>query len=160
MPTRKTPDAHVELRFKPEWPYILCVRKFLSSFFLIEVSRRDVAGRIAMAASELLENAIKYCSAEDRLLRIAVSRYGDAIDLVVENPVDPGQIDILRREFAQIESAAPDEIYLRRMHEAAQTGAQGRLGLARIRYAAGARLSMEVGERTVAIHAIFSVKEV
>jgi hypothetical protein len=160
MPTLETPDAHVELRFKPQWPYILSVRKFLSSFFAIEVQRRDLAGKIAMAATELLENAIKYCSAEQQLLRIAVSRYGDRIDLVVENAVDPRQVDILRREFAEIESAAPDVMYLRRMHEAAQTGAQGRLGLARIRYAAGARLVMEVGERGVAIHAIFSIEEV
>lgn len=160
MQTLENSGAHVELRFKPQWPFILCVRKFLSGFFLIDVSRRDLAGRVAMAATELLENAIKYSSTDDRLLRIAVTRRGGEIDLVVENPVDRRQVDILRREFAQIESAPADEVYLRRMHEAAQTGAQGRLGLARIRYAAGARLAIEVGEHTVAIHAFFSVKEV
>lgn len=159
MRTPEKPDAHVEMLFKAQWPFILCVRKFLSSFFLRDLASRERAGRIAMAASELLENAIKYSSNEPGLIRIAVTRRGGEIDLVVENSVDERQIEVLRREVVLINSMAPEEIYLRRMHEASQSGAQGRLGLARIRFAAGARLNLETGERTVAIHAIFSSKE-
>lgn len=159
MPTPKKPDAHVEMTFKAQWPIILCVRKFLSSFFVLDLSSRERAGRIAMAASELLENATKYSSNEHGVIRIAVTRRGAEIDLVVENPVDKRQIEVLRREIVLINSMAPEEIYLRRMHEASQAGAQGRLGLARIRFAAGARLHLEAGERTVAVHAIFPSKE-
>jgi len=158
MQTDRRGDDHVELRFGPRWTYISCVRKFLSSFFLIGLSDKERAEQISMAASELLENAIKYSSEESSHLRVAVARRDGVIDLVVENPAEPDQINVLRREFALISAAEPEEIYLKRMEEAAKAGGQSRLGLIRIRYEAGARLQLVAGERSVAIHAIFPIE--
>lgn len=159
MPGARTVDDNVELCFQPRWTYISCVRKFLTGFFLIGLADKERAERISMAASELLENAIKYSSEESSHLRVQVTRNNGEIDLVVENPADPQQINILRREFALINAANPEEIYLKRMEEAARTGGQSRLGLIRIRYDAGARLELEAREREVAIHAIFPLEE-
>ena len=152
-------DDHVELLFRPRWTYISCVRKFLSGFFLIGLSDRERAEQISMAAHELLENAIKYSSEESSHLRVQVTMRPGEIDLVVENPADPHQINVLRREFALINTAEPEEMYLRRMQEAARSGGQSRLGLIRIRHDAGATLRLEAGERDVAIHAIFPREE-
>ena len=152
-------DDYVELRFGPRWTYISSVRKFLASFFLIGLSDKERAEQISMAASELLENAIKYSSEESSHLKIEVTRCGGEIDVAVENPAEPQQINVLRREFALINSADPEEAYLKRMEEAARGVGQSRLGLIRIRYEAGAQLRLETGDRVVTVHAIFSIEE-
>ena len=158
MPDSRAED-HVVMHFGPRWTYISCVRRFLSSFFLIGLSDKERAEQISMAASELLENAIKYSSEESSHLKVEVVRRDGAIDLVVENPAEPDQINVLRREFAIISAADPESIYLKRMEEAAKSGGQSRLGLIRIRYETGARLQLVVGERNVAVHAIFPIEE-
>ena len=150
---------HVELRFGPRWTYISCVRKFLASFFLIGLSDKERAEQISMAASELLENAVKYSSDDSSHLRVVVTRRGNEIDLEVENPADPEQINVLRREFALINAAEAEDVYLMRMEEAAKTGGQSRLGLVRIRYEAGACLRLDAREREVTMHAIFTIEE-
>ena len=159
MEPESRPDDYVELRFGPRWTYISSVRRFLASFFLIGLSDRERAEQISMAASELLENAIKYTSEDGSQLRVEVQRQGGQIDLMVQNPADPQQINVLRREFALVNAGEPEDGYLRRMEEAAKGGGQSRLGLIRIRYEAGAILRLETNERTVSIHAIFPIEE-
>jgi hypothetical protein len=158
QPDRRA-DDHVTLRFQPRWTYISCVRRFLTSFFLIGLSDKERAEQISMAASELLENAVKYSSEESSHLNVEVIRRNGEIDVVVENPAEPEQINVLRREFALISAAEPEQIYLKRMEEAAKAGGQSRLGLIRIRYETGARLQLEAGERNVTVHAIFPIEE-
>ncbi len=152
-------DDHVELCFAPRWTYISCVRKFLAGFFLIGLSDKEQAEQISTAASELLENAVKYSSEENSYTRVEISRRRNEVHLVVENPADPEQINVLRREFALVTAAEPEAIYLKRMEEAARAGNQSRLGLIRIRYETGASLRLDVGERDVKIHAVFPIEE-
>ena len=57
-----------------------------------------------------------------------------------------------------ITSGEAEDIYLKRMEEAAKTADQSRLGLVRIIYETEARLHLEVLENEVALHAIFSVE--
>ena len=152
-------DDLVELRFGPRWTYISCVRRFLTSFFLIGLSDKERAEQISMAASELLENAIKYSSDENSHLKVEVVRHDNQVVLMVENPADADQINVLRREFALISAAEPEEVYLRRMEEAASSGGQSRLGLIRIRYEAGGRLELDAGDNCVAVRAFFQLEE-
>ena len=152
-------EDYVELRFGPRWTYIACVRKFLTSFFLIGLADKERADQISMAASELLENAVKYSSESSSHLRVEVTHRGGEVDLAVENPADPQQINILRREFALINAGKPEDVYLKRMEEAAMAGGQGRLGLIRIRYEAGAQLRLDARDRDVTIHAVFPIEE-
>jgi hypothetical protein len=152
-------DAYVELRFGPRWTYVGCVRRFLASFFLIGLSDKERAERISMAASELLENAVKYSSDDRTDIKVTVTRSGTDLDLFVQNPAEPQQINLLRREFALISAGDPEATYLMRMKEAAKDQGQCRLGLIRIRYEAGARLVLETTDRHVGVHAIFSIEE-
>ena len=158
METRDNTTDYVELKFGPRWTYISCVRKFVASFFLIGLSDKERAEQISMAASELLENAVKYASEEEGYLKIAIEKKRGEVDLCVRNAAEPAQINALRREFALINTGDPEQVYLRRMEEAAKTAGQSRLGLIRIRYEAAARLSLETTERAVTIHAIFSLE--
>jgi len=159
MSPETAPGDYVELRFGPRWTYISCVRKFVAGFFMIGLADKERAEQISLAVSELLENAVKYASEEETSLRISIARSAGEVDVCVANAVDPHQLSVFRREFALATAGDSEGTYLRRMEEAAKTEGLSRLGLVRIRYETGARLHLETTtDRSVAIHAIFSVE--
>jgi hypothetical protein len=151
---------YVEMRFGPRWTYISCVRKFVASFFMIGLSDKERAEQISMAASELLENAVKYASEDDSYLKISIAKQLNEVDVCVKNKAEPHHINTLRRELAMIQAGQPEQVYLKKMQEAAMTEGQSRLGLIRILYEAGAKLRLEVKDDEVAIHAIFPLEQV
>lgn len=151
---------YVEMRFGPRWTYISCVRKFVASFFMIGLADKERAEQISMAASELLENAVKYASEEDSYLKISIAKGSNEVDVCVKNMAEPAHVNTLRREFALIHAGMPEQIYLKKMEEAAMTEGQSRLGLIRILYEAGARLKLDVkDDGEVSIHAIFPLEQ-
>ncbi len=154
------PTDYVELRFGPRWTYISCVRKFIASFFMIGLADKERAEQISLAASELLENAVKYASEEETSLRISIAKSAGEVDVCVSNAVEPHQLNVLRREFALATAGDPEKTYLKRMEEAAKTEGLSRLGLVRIRYEAGARLHLDTTDGRVSVHAIFATEAV
>lgn len=150
---------YVEMRFGPRWTYISCVRKFVAGFFMIGLADKERAEQISMAASELLENAVKYASEDDSYLKISIARQLNEVDVCVKNKAESHHINTLRREFATIHAGQAEQVYLKKMEHAALTEGQSRLGLIRILYEAGARLRLDVtDEGEVAIHAIFPLE--
>ena len=111
-----------------------------------------------MAASELLENAVKYASDEESYLKIAIAKQSSVVDVCVKNRAEPHHINTLRRELALIQAGNPETVYLKKMEAAAMTEGQSRLGLIRILYEANAKLRLEVVDTEVAIHAIFPLE--
>ena len=150
---------YVELRFGPRWTYISCVRKFVASFFMIGLADKERAEQISMAASELLENAVKYASEEEGYLKISIAKSTNSVDVCVKNKAEPHHVNTLRREFALIHSGEPERVYLKKMEEAALTEGQSRLGLARILYEGGATLKLDVKDADVELHAIFPLEQ-
>src|SRR6266496_3679417 len=160
MVGRETLSAdYVEMRFGPRWTYISCVRKFVASFFMIGLSDKEHAEQISMAASELLENAVKYASEEEGYLKISIAKSTNEVDVCVKNRAESHHINTLRRELALIQAGEPEKVYLKKMQEAAMTEGQSRLGLARVQYEAGARLRLDVADNEVSIHAIFTLEQ-
>jgi hypothetical protein len=160
MSDEPKPSDYVEMRFGPRWTYISCVRKFVTSFFMIGLADKARAEQISLAASELLENAVKYSSEDEAFLRVSIAKSPAEVDVCVSNAVEPHQLNILRREFALATAGDPGKTYLQRMQQAAETEGTNRLGLARIRYEAGARLHLETTETSVSVHAIFATEAV
>ena len=151
---------YVEMRFGPRWTYISSVRKFVASFFMIGLADKERAEQISMAASELLENAVKYASDDDSYLKISIAKQLNEVDVCVKNKAEPHHISTLRRELAMIQAGDPEQVYLRKMQDAAMTEGQSRLGLIRILYEAGAKLRLETTDAgEVAIHAIFPLEQ-
>ena len=74
MEVQQLSNDYVEMRFGPRWTYISCVRKFVASFFMIGLSDKERAEQVSLAASELLENAVKYASEEEGYPKISISR--------------------------------------------------------------------------------------
>jgi hypothetical protein len=155
MTVTQVSSDYIELRFGPRWTYISCVRKFVASFFMIGLADKERAEQISMAASELLENAVKYASDEDSYLRISIAKQPSEVDVCVKNRAEPNHINTLRREFATIHAGDAELVYLQKMEEAANTEGHSRLGLIRILYEGGARLRLDVNGNEIAIHAIF-----
>src|SRR6059058_4697862 len=149
---------YVELRFGPRWTYISCVRKFVASFFMIGLADKERAEQISLAASELLENAVKYASDEETHLKISIAKKENIVDVCVKNHAEPHHINTLRRELALIQAGQPEAVYLKKMEEAAMTEGQSRLGLIRILFEAGAPLRLDVNDGEVSIHAIFKLE--
>src|SRR5213075_3153716 len=106
---------YVEMRFGPRWTYISCVRKFVASFFMIGLSDKERAEQISMAASELLENAVKYASEEEGYLKISIAKADGEVDVCVKNKADVQHVNTLRREFAIIHAGQPEQVYLKKM---------------------------------------------
>jgi hypothetical protein len=158
MITERMSADYVEMRFGPRWTYISCVRKFVASFFMIGLADKERAEQISMAASELLENAVKYASEEEGYLKISIAKANNEVDVCVKNKAEPHHINTLRREIALIHSGEPERVYLKKMEEAALTEGQSRLGLIRILYEAGARLRLDVHDNEVSLHAIFPLE--
>lgn len=141
-----------EISFSPKWwSYVSSTRIMVSSFCNVELADEAIADKIALAAQELLENAVKYAASPEHNVSLRFTiREGEALALEVTNVGEPEQIAILEAQIAEISATDPLTAYLQRMQRIAMNpdapGSQ--LGLARIRYEAGAELGLSVeGDR-------------
>ena len=153
-----THSLRLELRVPPDWSRIEDVRTAVDLCVRSVCADPDRREALSMTAVELTENAIKYGRADDNL--VTVTLYDKNGDIVVEvsNPLAPEQDgEQVARRIAWIESfpSAADAYQAAML----QVGAEGRdgvsgLGLARIAYEGGCRLtsSMQNGVMTVRAH--------
>lgn len=137
--------GYIELRFGPRWKYISAVRSFIQNFLVVGLEDTQKASTIAMAVSELLENAVKYANGEDTHIRLEVKPDGSHIALHVENSAAPENISVLKEVFDQVTNGDPFQIYIEAMKKAAtRTDGKSRLGLVRIRYETGGKLKFSL----------------
>ncbi len=78
-------DGYIELKFGPRWKYIAVVRAFIQNFLAIGFSDDARADKIAMAASELLENAVKYAIGEETRIKVGLSAKNGDVEISVSN---------------------------------------------------------------------------
>jgi len=142
------PEGYIELRFGPRWKYISAARAFIQNFLTISISDQVKVDKIAVAASELLENSVKYASGEETGIGIKVYPSDDEeITVVVENSATPEAIELLKALFEKISQGNPLETYVNQMKEAAlRKDGMSQLGLARIRYETGAKMKLLIPE--------------
>jgi hypothetical protein len=143
-------EGYIELKFGPRWKYIACVRGFIQNFLAISIADQTKADKIAMAASELLENAVKYASHDDTHIVIKVAPATEKIAIAVENSATPESIATLREVHAKINAGDPLQVYIAQMKEAAvRQDGKSHLGLARIRFETGGNLQLTITNQTV-----------
>jgi hypothetical protein len=146
------PDGYIELRFGPRWKYIAVVRSFIQSFMALSLQNTTKADHVAMAASELLENAVKYAAGEDITVSVNVYLKGENLNISVSNEASPEAIRSLETLFKKISAGNPLEAYMTQMREAAvRKDGQSQLGLARIRYETGLDMAMKTDNGVVTI---------
>ncbi|RPJ06405.1 MAG: hypothetical protein EHM28_10130 [Spirochaetaceae bacterium] len=149
--TQKTGhEGYIELKFGPRWKYIACVRGFVQNFLAISIVDQTKADKIAMAASELLENAVKYASHDETHVVIRVYPETEKIIISVENTSNPESIKTLKDVYSNIIKGDPFQMYIAQMKEAAiRSDGKSHLGLARIRYETGGDLSLSIEDNSV-----------
>ena len=145
-------DGYIELKFGPRWKYIAVVRAFIQNFLAISFADDARADKIAMAASELLENAVKYAIGEETRVRVGLSAQSGDIDISVSNKASPEAIAGLRTLWDSVIGGDPLEAYMRMMREAAtRSDGKSQLGLVRIRYETGGTMTLRVDGDLVTI---------
>ena len=143
--TKAVGDGYIELRFGPRWKYIACARGFIQNFLAISIADQTKADKIAMAASELLENAVKYASGEDTHISVYVAPKTEKITVHVSNIASNESIESLKKIYKKISEGNPLDAYVSQMKEAAlRSDGKSQLGLARIRYETGGDLTLDI----------------
>jgi len=138
-------DGYIEIRFGPRWKYISPARVFIQNFIAIALSDQVKADSIAMATSELLENAVKYGTTDDTQCIVQAFTASGTIQASVTNQATAQGAAELEAIFQKIMGGDPLEAYIAQMREAAtRSDGKSQLGLARIRYETGAEMKLEV----------------
>ncbi len=157
MELNRNKDAgYVELVFGPRWVYIATVRKFLQNFLSVTIGNNKKADIISMAGSELLENAIKYASEEGTKISCRYREDDNTLILIVQNFSSPENIKVLRQQIDIVNTGNPEEMYMKKMMEAAMREDGGsQLGFARIRYESNSEISVDVDDDLVSVTILF-----
>jgi anti-sigma regulatory factor (Ser/Thr protein kinase) len=142
------------LRMDPNWVFVDDIRRFVESFCAAACPGSEREEQLALAAHELVQNAISYASQPGVDLRLSVDHEAKRVRVSVSNVVTPEQAQELRERVAEL-VANPDPLaaYVSAMREAPHS--RGGLGLPRIRYEAALDLELEVsgGSDRVTVHA-------
>jgi hypothetical protein len=141
------------------WSGVGAIRQFVGAFLAPIVRERALADRVALSAHELLENALKYCTSPDGRVHCKATMQPGRITLCVRNRASTARIERLRSEFDLVTAGDPLETYLAMMQRSLEDDQASQLGLARIRYEAGAELSLEIERDWVSVAASFATPE-
>ncbi len=154
-------DGYIELYFGAKWNYLSTIRAFIQNYIDIIINDSKLAGKIAMAASELIENAIKYSSRTDIPLQfklVILKTTEKKLYFEVRNYADSDNIDILKNEYKQMMRNNPYESYLKKVKEVAnRSDGKVGLGLTRVRYETNCELNIKTNEKLVIVHANFKL---
>ncbi len=158
--TVKDDVGYIEMKFGPRWKYIAVVRSFIQNFLAVNASTLARADKIAMAVSELLENAVKYASGEETTVAVRLDRLSKSLTVSVANEASPEAVKGLKDNWDIAMQGEPLEAYIKRMQEAAvRTDSKSQLGLVRIRYETGADMKLDVQGNQVKITLVSELDE-
>lgn len=138
-------NGFIRLKFGPRWKYIACARSFIQNFLAISIEDNIRADKIAMAASELLENAVKYANSDTTDIFVNVDPQDEKIKVEVSNIASPEKINELKEIYSKLKAGEPQDVYISLMKIAAtRLNGNSQLGLARIQYETGGELQLNI----------------
>lgn len=135
--------GYLDITFGPKWDYVPLTKNYVENFLLINLVDKDNIGRIALAASELLENAVKYSTKDGIRMIIRKILEKKVIELIVMNYTAKEMYNSVKSVVEEMNKSDPMEFYINRMKIAAtsESGESG-LGLARINYECSAEINI------------------
>ncbi len=140
------------LRLDPSWVFVDDIRRFVESFCAAACPGAEREEQLALAAHELVQNAISYAAEPGVDLRLSVDREAKRVSVAVSNAVTPDQAGVLRERLAAIHAHGdPLTGYLAAMHESPES--RGGIGLSRVRFEAALELEMSHDDGRVTVHA-------
>jgi hypothetical protein len=136
-------DVYFEMSFCPSLDLVSVVRRFVGAFYERVLTDADLAGRVALAAHELLENAVKYSVDGETYIRMDVLEH--EVVIRTRNRADPDHVRVVRDRLEALrDSGDPDGFYHALIRDSARAPQRGGLGLGRVASEAGMELSMVV----------------
>lgn len=151
-------NSFIEVIFGPRWTYISTVRSFFQNFLSITLANNKWASVISTAASELLENAVKYASEEGTKISMEYFQEENKLNLCVENFASQECVQNLKEFMKEIHSDDHHSIYLKKIKEATlNSGDSVHLGLARIRYETKTNINMKIEDDLVKVYMDFNL---
>jgi hypothetical protein len=142
----------IQLTFRPTWSFIPCTRIFVQNFFRLSISDNIKTHKIALAVSELLENAVKFTCNEQSIIKLNVSPQKEVIRVEVENESRKEHIYELKRIYNKLQKGNKLENYLESMKLAAHyENGKSQLGLARLHYELEEKISLNIIGKVVRI---------
>lgn len=146
--------VYLELAFHPTVVLTTVVRRFVSNFYGQLLGDVDSTSRLAMVAQELLENAIKYTSYGETVLRVELDDGAGIVRIHTSNRTNAEHIEMLRRLIEEMRSAPDPFVFYQgllrtTMHDLDGSG----LGLARIRCEGDMEVDLTVDGDLVAVTA-------
>ncbi len=144
-------STKLELKFFPDWRMIRQLRTFVNGLLTLGVSDLNLATGVAMAITELAENAVKYATSAESVIRLRILPEELKLRIESENDATPENIRQLQRIIEDVNVGDPADAYARAMQAAAHLDSGSQLGMARIRCEAGMTLSCEIDNNRVRI---------
>jgi anti-sigma regulatory factor (Ser/Thr protein kinase) len=143
MPT--SDDDHraktLTMRLEARWSFVDDIRRLVHTF-CAEAADEERGAEVALAAHEMVQNAIANASSPDIELELAVDPAARGVQLAVSHGCAPEKVERLRARLARLYAYADAlQGYLATMAE--NPDGQGGLGLARIRYESNLDLAVE-----------------
>lgn len=143
-------NYHMKIEFEPNWSLISKIKSFVEDFVFSSVKDHTFGEAVALAASELLENAVKYSLEEKIAIHMSfesMRSQAPVVTIKVFNFADRGKIRELLKIIEKVNSCTPKEAYENRIKEILaqeHDDKTSQLGLVRLRYESGASLSVQV----------------
>lgn len=153
-------EGYLNLVFAPRWKYTSVVRNFIQNFLAVAIAGKKTSDKIAIAASELIENSVKYSNKDEATLNLRIEKKDNKLIISVTNDADPEQIEFLKNYVDEMKGNDPLKTYLDKMQNAiSRTDGKSQLGLARIQYESKAELSLKSNSCSVSVSATFNLEE-
>ena len=147
---------YLKVQLRPAWEMVNATREYLLAMLTHTLSDAALAGQVALAAHELIENAIKYSHPNAPKIRIEVVERSGAIAVTIENEARREDIAALLTEITAVcESKDPLAYYRNKIDQAIErTDGRSCLGLARIRFESQMQIKWSISGRRVRITAV------
>ncbi|HWE26971.1 MAG TPA: hypothetical protein VHB97_03170 [Polyangia bacterium] len=151
---------YLKLQLTPAWELVNSTREYVLAMLTHTIGDAAMASQVALAAHELVENAMKY-SAPGQKIRMHLEERSGALLVTVENEARKEDIANLISEITAVCETKDPMGYYRSKIELAITRTDGRacLGLARIRFESQMQIKWTVAGRRVRISAIRRLDE-
>jgi hypothetical protein len=137
---------YLKLKFGPDWDDIVIIRNFIISMLSQKITSYDEAYRIALVASELMENACRYSTIGGAIIELEQGNNQASIEFRIKNITREKNVEEFKKILGFINSGSAGDAYKKMMMRVINNSDNtiSQLGLARIRYEGKSELSYEV----------------
>jgi hypothetical protein len=134
------------LKFGLEWEDIVIIRNFIISILSKKITNYDEAYRVAIVASELMENACRYSTMGEASIELVQDINKTDIEFRIKNITNEENIQEFIKIFDLAYTGPAVDAYKKMMMRVinSKDDSISQLGLARIRYEGRSKISYEI----------------